>query len=236
MRRGPGSRSWRPCPSKFRRPAWRRARTFCGWKRSASGTIPGRPLVSGLDLAITGPERLAVTGPNGAGKSTLLAVMVGSLEPLAGVVRRLVPTAFLDQTVSVLRPEETILGNFRRLNPDSDENACRAALARFRFRADAALQPVASLSGGQRLRAGLACVLGGAHPPALLILDEPTNHLDLDSIEAMESGLAAYDGALVLVSHDEAFLRAIGIGRSLDLAPGQAAASRPDPCVSAGGP
>jgi ATPase subunit of ABC transporter with duplicated ATPase domains len=85
------------------------------------------------------------------------------------------------------------------------------------FRADAALQPVASLSGGQVLRAGLACVLGGPTPPPLLLLDEPTNHLDIESIEAVEAGLRAYDGALLVVSHDEAFLDAIGITRRIEL-------------------
>jgi ATPase subunit of ABC transporter with duplicated ATPase domains len=69
------------------------------------------------------------------------------------------------------------------------------------------------------LRAGLACVLGGTTPPALLILDEPTNHLDIDSIEAVEAGLRAYDGALLVVSHDQAFLEAIGISRRLELSP-----------------
>jgi ATPase subunit of ABC transporter with duplicated ATPase domains len=85
------------------------------------------------------------------------------------------------------------------------------------FRADAALQIVGSLSGGQLLRAGLACVFGGTTPPSLLILDEPTNHLDIASIEAVEAGLRAYDGALLVVSHDETFLQAIGITRRLDL-------------------
>jgi ATPase subunit of ABC transporter with duplicated ATPase domains len=85
------------------------------------------------------------------------------------------------------------------------------------FRADAASQIVGSLSGGQLLRAGLACVFGGTTPPSLLILDEPTNHLDIASIEAVEAGLRAYDGALLVVSHDETFLQAIGITRRLDL-------------------
>ena len=85
------------------------------------------------------------------------------------------------------------------------------------FRADAALQIVSTLSGGQMLRAGLACVLGGAKPPSLLILDEPTNHLDLDSIETVEAGLRAYDGALLVVSHDAAFLEATNITRRLAL-------------------
>ena len=84
------------------------------------------------------------------------------------------------------------------------------------FRADAALQTVLTLSGGQMLRAGLACVLG-VTPPPLLILDEPTNHLDIDSIEAVEAGLRAFDGALLVVSHDETFLKAIGITRRIEL-------------------
>jgi ATPase subunit of ABC transporter with duplicated ATPase domains len=84
------------------------------------------------------------------------------------------------------------------------------------FRADAALQRTGSLSGGQLLRAGLAAVLG-TEPPPLLLLDEPTNHLDIDAIEAVEAGLRAYDGALLVVSHDEAFLEAVGITRRVDL-------------------
>jgi ATPase subunit of ABC transporter with duplicated ATPase domains len=127
--------------------------------------------------------------------------------------------ALLDQRVSLLDPSLSIRDNFQRINRRADENTCRAALARFMFRADAALQVVSCLSGGQLLRAGLACVLGGTTPPALLILDEPTNHLDIDSIEAVEAGLRAYDGALLVVSHDEAFLEAIGISRRLELSP-----------------
>ena len=86
-----------------------------------------------------------------------------------------------------------------------------AALARFLFRNTAAYRKVGALSGGERLRAALACVMTGAKPPQLLILDEPTNHLDLDSVIAVENALRAYDGALVVVSHDAGFLDAIGM-------------------------
>ncbi len=182
----------------------------------SAGYASDRPVIRDLSLAITGPERLAVTGANGSGKTTLLALVTGKLAPWTGTVGLAVDHAVLDQQVSLLDPRASIRDNFRRLNPAADENACRASLARFMFRADSALQIVSSLSGGQLLRAGLACVLG-ASPPALLILDEPTNNLDLDSIAAVEGGLRAYDGALLVVSHDEAFLQAIGISRRLEL-------------------
>jgi ATPase subunit of ABC transporter with duplicated ATPase domains len=186
--------------------------------RATAGYSPDAPVLRDISLEIAGPERVAVVGPNGSGKSTLLRLLMGTLKPSSGAVALHVPAAMLDQRITLLDPRTTILDNFRRLNPRDGENACRTALARFQFRANAALQPVQCLSGGQILRAGLACVLGGQTPPPLLILDEPTNHLDIDSVEAVEAGLAAYDGALLVVSHDEPFLEAIGIGRRFALA------------------
>ena len=185
--------------------------------RVTAGYDDTKPVIRDLNLEIAGPERVAIAGPNGSGKTTLLSVITGRLAPVAGEVRVLVDVAMLDQTVSLLDPALTIRDNFLKLNPGASENACRAALARFMFRADAALQSVATLSGGQLLRAGLACVLGGGSPPQLLILDEPTNHLDIDSIATVEAGLRAYDGALLVVSHDAAFLEAIGITREARL-------------------
>lgn len=185
-----------------------------------AGYRPDRPVIRDLSFTLTGPERVAVAGPNGAGKTTFLALVTGALMPWQGSVRLFTDASMLDQKVSLLDPALSIRDNFRRINPGSGENACRAALARFMFRADAALQVTGSLSGGQLLRAGLACVLGGGRPPALLVLDEPTNHLDIDSIEAVEAGLRAYDGALLVVSHDEAFLTAIGVTRRLELSTG----------------
>ena len=183
----------------------------------SAGYVANHPVLADLSLTISGPERVAITGRNGSGKTTFLSLITGRLLPWSGNVRILTDFAMLDQQVSLLDPEISIRDNFRRLNPGAGENACRAALARFMFRADAALQRVSSLSGGQMLRAGLACVLGGERLPLLLILDEPTNHLDIDSIETVEAGLRAYDGALIVVSHDEAFLEAIGITRRVDL-------------------
>lgn len=182
-----------------------------------AGYTAGTPILRGITFSMSGPERVAITGTNGSGKTTLLKLISGELTAARGTVEVMTRFAMFDQAVSLLDASASILDNFRRINPDADESACRAALARFMFRADAALQAVASLSGGQLLRAGLACVLGGVTPPPLLILDEPTNHLDVESMEAVEAGLRAYDGALLVVSHDEAFLEAIAITRRFDL-------------------
>ena len=179
----------------------------------------GAPVLANLDLRITGPERVAVTGPNGAGKSTLLALAAGELEPTQGTVRRTAPSVRLDQSAALLRDEETLLEAFLRINPAVTAHDARAALARFLFRNVAAEKVCGALSGGERLRGALACVLSQVRPPQLLILDEPTSHLDLDSIGAVETALAAYDGALLVVSHDPDFLEAIGATRTVDLRP-----------------
>lgn len=179
----------------------------------------GRRIVGPVSLKLTGPERVAVTGANGAGKTTLLRLISGDLEPTAGRVERPARPAMLDQETALLRPDETLIEAYRRLNPEATPNAAHAALARFLFRNAAAQRVVGTLSGGERLRAGLACVMTGARPPQLLIVDEPTNHLDLDSIAAVEAALTAWDGALVVVSHDADFLEAIGIDRRIALRP-----------------
>lgn len=185
--------------------------------RVTGGYDPDRPVIRDFSIDMIGPERVAITGPNGAGKTTLLKLLSGELEPSSGTVHIGGPMVLLDQQVGLLDRGESILDNFRRLNPDSSVNDCRAVLAAFKFRNDAALQVVGALSGGEMLRAGLACVLGGARPPMLVVLDEPTNHLDIEAIEVVEAGLRAFDGALLVISHDGAFLEAIGIEREVRL-------------------
>lgn len=180
----------------------------------------GQPVLADLSLKIIGPERVAVVGPNGSGKTTLIRLAAGELEPSAGTITRGARSVLLDQKTAILRENQTILENFQRLNPTATVNDAQAALARFLFRNVAAQQRVGTLSGGERLRAAMACVLSGAEPPQLLILDEPTNHLDLQSIEAVEAALAGYDGALLVVSHDRDFLDAIGVEREIDLSRG----------------
>jgi ATPase subunit of ABC transporter with duplicated ATPase domains len=176
----------------------------------------GRRILGPLSLKITGPERVAICGANGAGKSTVLKLASGLLDPAQGRIERPVTAALLDQEAAILRPDESLLEAYLRLNPGASPNEAHAALARFLFRNVAAQKTVSALSGGERLRAALACVTGGARPAQLLLLDEPTNHLDLDSIAAVEAALRGYDGALLVVSHDTDFLEVIGIERSLE--------------------
>ncbi len=178
----------------------------------------GGHMLGPWSLNLRGPERIAVAGANGAGKTTLLNIAAGAMQPDSGNVRRIEGRiAMLDQHVAMLDPDASILANFRRLNPGVSEQDAHAACARFAFRNRDALKLVGTLSGGERLRAGLACALAGETPPWLLILDEPTNHLDMDSIALLEAALTAYDGALIVVSHDRAFLDAIGIEREFSV-------------------
>ncbi len=191
----------------------------------AGGYDAEAPLFSDLSFEMTGPECVAIEGGNGAGKSTLVKTLTGGIRPLAGTAEICVPFALFDQAVSMLDPAVSVRDNFRRLNPHDGENACRSALARFRFRADDALKRVAELSGGELLRAGLAVAIGGSRPAQLLILDEPTNHIDLESLATLEAGLKAYDGALLVISHDRVFLERIGVATRIALS-GDGAARR----------
>lgn len=176
----------------------------------------------GVDLTIRGPERIALTGPNGAGKSTLLRVINGDLPLDGGEIRRADGRiAYLSQRLDLLDLDLTVAENFAAFAPHRSEAERLNLLARFLFRGDRAHLPVSVLSGGERLRATLACVLCAEPAPQLLLLDEPTNNLDLVSADQLESALGSYRGAFVVVSHDERFLERIGVDRWLRLADGE---------------
>ena len=181
---------------------------------------------SGLDLVIRGPERIALTGSNGAGKSTLLRLISGDLAPEAGTASRAVGrTAYLSQRLDLLDADRTVAENLASFAPDLPDAERMNLLARFLFRGARAHLPVSVLSGGERLRATLACILFAEPAPQLLLLDEPTNNLDLVSVGQLESALTAFEGAFVVVSHDERFLAEIGVTRRLHLADGALTAS-----------
>ncbi|MGP1251700.1 ABC-F family ATP-binding cassette domain-containing protein [Serratia sp. CY33802] len=169
------------------------------------------PFVSAppLDLRIDGPMRVALTGPNGCGKSTLLKTVLGQLTALSGHCHCPLPTAYLDQTLSQLDPNLSVMEHLGLQDSPLAEGALRTRLAQLQLGADRIALPLGSLSGGERLKAALACALWRQQPAQLLLLDEPTNHLDLASSLAIETALADFPGAMLVVSHDEDFLQAL---------------------------
>jgi len=164
-----------------------------------------------LDFALRRGERMAITGANGSGKSTLLKVIAGQLPAVAGSCSVQVPLAMLDQNLQQLVPAHTAVQAVRERNPLLPEGELRSRLALLGLDAALVQLPNAQLSGGQRLKLALACALYAQPPAQLLLLDEPGNHLDLPALRALEQLLCQYRGSLLVVSHDEAFLQAIGV-------------------------
>ena len=173
----------------------------------------GKTVVRDLSLTLMRGDRLALVGPNGAGKSTLLKLIVGTLAPDSGTIRRgtQLTVAYFDQLRAQLDPEKTVA---ETIAPGSDwievagvRKHVMSYLGDFLFPPRRATAPVKTLSGGERNRLLLARLF--AQPANLLVLDEPTNDLDIDTLELLEDTLQGYTGTLLLVSHDRAFLDAI---------------------------
>jgi ATPase subunit of ABC transporter with duplicated ATPase domains len=194
---------------------------------------------------IQGPERVALIGPNGAGKTTLLERLVGAAGPFSGsehafpdldpgitreregqtpailrTVRAELHTdrvGYLPQRVDGLDDAGSVLENIAAAAPGVSTVELRNRLARFLIRGAAVDRHVATLSGGERFRVALARLLLADPPPQLLVFDEPTNNLDLDTAGQLVDALAAYRGAVLIVSHDDAFLERIGVDLVLEL-------------------
>jgi ATPase subunit of ABC transporter with duplicated ATPase domains len=200
-----------PLP-RTRVPAGRTVLTVSGLRAS------GPPALE--ELVVRGPERIALTGPNGSGKTTLLRAVLGrDPGPLApeGLAAKVgvAGVRYLPQRLDVLDDSLSVIDNVRATAPSASVNAVRAGLARFLFRGDRAERLAGTLSGGERFRAVLASLLLAEPAPQLLMLDEPTNNLDMSSARRLAEALDAYQGALIVVSHDVPFLRTIGITRWL---------------------
>ena len=198
---------------------------------------------------IQGPERVALIGPNGAGKTTLLERLVssGSVSSEHDDVHNSASTAagggaggpdgpprrspahatahtdrvgYLSQRIDRLNEEATPLENLRRAAPGVGDVELRNRLARFLLRGATVLRPVSALSGGERFRLALACLVMAEPAPQLLVLDEPTNNLDLDTVDQLVAALSAFRGAVVVVSHDDGFLGRIDPDLVLELREG----------------
>ena len=173
--------------------------------------------VAPISFTLTGPLRMAITGANGSGKSTLLQVIAGRLVPRAGEVICTVEVGWLDQHAGLEHPDRTAVQWLHESNPELPEAEARTRLAQLGIDADRVLLQTAQLSGGERLKIALAALLHAHRPPQLLLLDEPDNHLDLPSKLALEQMLGQYQGALLVVSHDDAFIEALGVDQTLHL-------------------
>jgi len=170
----------------------------------------GRTLVRDLDLTILRGDRLGIVGPNGCGKTTLVRLLLGELQPDQGRIRlgTGLQVAHFDQLRATLDENATVLDNLAlgsdRITVGGRTRHVMSYLKDFLFSPERARQPVAALSGGERNRLLLARLL--ARPANLLVLDEPTNDLDLETLELLEEKLLEYQGTLLVVSHDRAFL------------------------------
>ncbi|WP_308492844.1 ABC-F family ATP-binding cassette domain-containing protein [Microbacterium terrisoli] len=190
---------------------------------------------------VQGPERVALIGANGAGKTTLLERLIASgvqnsVDLDDSSMRRddsgpsdaewmssayaeahTDRIGYLPQRVDGLDEIASVLANVRAAAPGVPPAEIRNRLARFLIRGDAVDRPVASLSGGERFRVALARLLLADPPPQLLVLDEPTNNLDLDTVGRLVAALSAYRGAVLVVSHDDAFLGRLDVDTTLEL-------------------
>ncbi len=160
-------------------------------------------VLSGLQLSLYPGMRIGLLGRNGAGKSTLIRHLAGELSPLAGTSTRgahYYPGYFAQHQVDALDASASPLLHLQRLAPEAREQSLRDFLGGFNFRGSMADDPVGPLSGGEKARLALA-LIAWSHPNVLL-LDEPTNHLDLQMRAALAEALQAYEGAVIVVSHD----------------------------------
>jgi ABC transport system ATP-binding/permease protein len=197
-----------------------------------SFSFPGKPIVTDLSTIIQRGDKVGLIGANGVGKSTLLRLLLGELEPDAGSVRHgsRVETAYLDQLRDDIDDEKTLIENLIDQGDTVEVGGKRrhiiGYLRDFLFSGDAARSPAGTLSGGERNRLLLAKLF--TRPANVLVLDEPTNDLDIDTLELLESLLVAFDGTVLLVSHDRTFLNNVvtsslvfeGTGRVVEYAGG----------------
>lgn len=171
-------------------------------------------------IIVQGPERIALVGPNGVGKTTLLENLVTGGGTDQGTVTAQLLTdrvGYLPQRLDGLDEQASMLDNLSAAAPAVAPGILRNRLARFLLKGDSVHRPVSTLSGGERFRVSLARLLFADPPAQLLVLDEPTNNLDLRSVDQLVDALRSYRGAVILVSHDDVFLRRLDLDSVLEL-------------------
>jgi ATPase subunit of ABC transporter with duplicated ATPase domains len=210
------SRRWPTFRFRQRRPSGKIALSAHGIAKS----FGEREVLKDVSLEVKRGDRLAILGPNGIGKSTLLRILVGRLEPDAGVVEwgyEAHPGWFAqDHREQVGDGKQTAEGWLWEACPGEGIGFVRGQLGLVLFSGDEALKPIGKLSGGEAARLVFARL--AVEKPNVLVLDEPTNHLDLEAIESLVEGLAAFDGTVILVSHDRWFVREVA-DRILEIEP-----------------
>ncbi len=166
----------------------------------------GMQVIDEVTFEVYRGDKVGIIGRNGAGKSTLLKVLIGEIDPGEGevILGPKVDVAYFDQELADLNPEQTVLESLWEVDPPAEVKTIRSFLGRFGFSGEDHFKMVSALSGGEKTKLSLARLL--YHPANFIIFDEPTNHLDLDSREALEEALNAYEGSLLVVSHDRYFL------------------------------
>ena len=171
--------------------------------------VPGRVLVDDFTAVLRRNDFVALVGPNGAGKSSFISTILGDRAPAAGEARvgSSITPAWFRQDLSDLPLRQSMYDAIQERRPLWSRGAVQNHLGAFGFSGDEVLREISTLSGGERARMALALMtLANAN---LLVLDEPTNHLDVENIEALEDALEEYEGTVLLVSHDRAFLREV---------------------------
>ncbi|MGM3425892.1 ATP-binding cassette domain-containing protein [Pseudomonas benzopyrenica] len=170
----------------------------------------GEPLICDLTLLIQRGDRIGLLGPNGSGKTTLLKLLLGDLQPTAGKIQygTKLEIAYFDQLRLQLEPEKTVIDNLAEgrefITINGQDRHVLSYLGDFLFSPQRARTPVKALSGGERARLLLAKLF--SKPANLLVLDEPTNDLDVETLELLEEVLLSFEGTVLMVSHDRAFL------------------------------
>ena len=164
-------------------------------------------------------ERIGIRGNNGSGKTTLIRLITGELQPTDGnIIRELSNAIYIDQEYSIIRNELTVYGQVQEFNSGKlQEHEVKIILNRFLFPKETWEKQNIHLSGGEKMRLLLACMQVNQNTPDLFILDEPTNNLDIQSLEILTNTLKDYDGTIILISHDEYFIKDIYIERFIEL-------------------